>query len=63
MPAASGVADEVPPKLLVNNPSASPCPGFPILKPLVFIPTSVVKIPIDPPSLGARKSISGPYWL
>ena len=60
IPAAKGVADDVPPKLLVYKPSRSPCPGFPILNPLFSFGISVVNIPLVPPLLGATKWISGP---
>lgn len=60
IPAANGVAEEVPPNAFVYKPSGSPCSGFPMLKPLFSYGTSVVKILLVHPLLGARKSISGP---
>jgi hypothetical protein len=59
-PTASGVADDVPPKLLVCKPFASPALAVPRLKPWLGIDTSVVKISCFPPLGGATIHTSGP---
>jgi hypothetical protein len=58
IPAASGVAEDVPAKSFVDSPSAAPFALSPRLKPRPSIETSVVKMSETPP-LVLRSSQQG----
>src|SRR6185503_7144327 len=61
-PAASGVAEDVPPKSFVCSPSLPPVAVLPRLKPRPGMETSVVKMARTPPFEGAHIDASGPTF-